>query len=143
MKQKTYEQLKLDNQLCFPLYAAARRVMNLYTPYLAPLGLTYTQYIVMLVLWEEDGIRVGRLCERLHLDTGTVTPLLKKLEAQGLVTRSRSAGDERVMIIALTQAGQELKERAVNVPAQVGRCIAMTPEEAVTLHRLLHRLLEA
>ena len=136
-------QLLLENQLCFPLYAAARRVTGLYTPHLKPLGLTYTQYIVMLVLWERDHISVGELSERLYLDSGTLTPLLKKMEAAGLVTRMRSAEDERVVIVDLTEAGRALKEKAADVPFSVGACVPLKAEEAVELHRLLGKILQA
>ena len=140
---KETEALLLRNQLCFPLYAASRKVVGMYTPVLKPLGLTYTQYIVMLVLWEEDGLGVGEICRRLHLDSGTLTPLLKKLEEAGLVARSRSRNDERVVLIFLTEAGRALRERALSVPGQVGQCIAVAPEEAQALYGLLYRILEA
>ena len=136
-------QLLLENQLCFPLYAAARRVTNLYTPHLKPLDLTYTQYIVLLVLWERDHISVGELSERLFLDSGTLTPLLKKMEAAGRVTRARSSKDERVVIISLTDEGRALKEKAADIPFKVGSCIPLEAEDAVELHRLLNKLLQA
>ena len=136
-------QLLLENQLCFPLYAAARRVTNLYTPHLKPLDLTYTQYIVLLVLWERDHISVGELSERLFLDSGTLTPLLKKMEAAGRVTRTRSSKDERVVIISLTDEGRALKEKAADIPLKVGSCIPLEAEDAVELHRLLNKLLQA
>ena len=110
------EMLKLENQLCFPLYAASRQVVSLYTPYLKELGLTYTQYIVFLVLWEKDGIPVGELGKKLYLDNGTLTPLLKKLEGGGYVTRSRQKDDERVVIVSLTKEGRALKEKARGDP---------------------------
>ncbi|WP_407383759.1 MarR family winged helix-turn-helix transcriptional regulator [Ruminococcus sp.] len=138
----TEEALKLENQLCFPLYAAARRVVGLYTPYLRELGLTYTQYIVFLVLWEHDGIPVGELGRRLYLDNGTLTPLLKKLEAAGYLTRSRDHADERVVIVTLTDAGKQLRERARSIPLKVGSCICLNEEEAVGLYTLLYRLLK-
>jgi MarR family transcriptional regulator, organic hydroperoxide resistance regulator len=112
----TDDLLRLDNQLCFALYAASRAVTQAYQPVLAPLGLTYPQYLVMLVLWEEDGASVGRLGERLELDSGTLTPLLKRLEAQGLVTRARAERDERVVEVHLTAKGRALKRRAGEVP---------------------------
>ncbi len=135
------EALKLDNQLCFPLYAAARKITGAYTPYLKPLGLTYTQYIVMLVLWEEDGIPVSRICSRLHLDNGTVTPLLKKMEAAGLLVRQRSREDERSVSITLTEEGHNLKAKAAGIPAALGSCLAISPEEAKTLYTLLYKVL--
>jgi len=135
------EAMKLDNQLCFPLYAAARRVTGLYTPYLKPLGLTYTQYIVLLVLWEKDGITVGEICERVMLDNGTVSPLLKKLQQDGYIERKRSGEDERIVLITLTGEGRALKERAKEVPAKVAGCIDLPPEKAQTLYTLLYELL--
>lgn len=136
------EMLKLENQLCFPLYAAARQVVALYTPYLKELGLTYTQYIVFLVLWEGDGIPVGELGRRLFLDNGTLTPLLKKLETAGYVTRSRDSADERVVTVSLTDAGRALKERAKEIPLKVGSCIRLSEEEARGLYVLLYQLLK-
>ena len=136
------EAMKLVNQLCFPLYAAARHVTGLYTPVLKPLGLTYTQYIVFLVLWEKDGLTVGEIGERLLLDNGTLSPLLKKLEQAGYVRRERSREDERVVVITLTEAGRALREKAKDVPAKVAGCIDLPPEKAQTLYGLLYELLE-
>ncbi|MBQ7473496.1 MAG: MarR family transcriptional regulator [Oscillospiraceae bacterium] len=137
------EALKLDNQLCFPLYAAARKVTGLYTPYLKELGLTYTQYIVLLVLWERDGLSLGEIGDKLCLDSGTLTPLCKKLETAGLIVRRRSEEDERSVRITLTDAGRALKERAAEIPQKVGSCLPLSPDEAVTLYALLHRILDA
>ena len=136
------EAMKLINQLCFPLYAAARHVTGLYTPVLKPLGLTYTQYIVFLVLWEKDGLTVGEIGERLLLDNGTLSPLLKKLEQAGYVRRERSREDERVVVITLTEAGRALQEKAKDVPAKVAGCIDLPPEKAQTLYGLLYELLD-
>ena len=135
--------LKLENQLCFPLYAAARQVVALYTPYLKELGLTYTQYIVFLVLWEKDGIPVGEIGDKLYLDNGTLTPLLKKLESAGYLTRSRDKADERVVIVSLTDKGRALKERAKDIPCQIGACINLKESEAQSLYILLYQLLKA
>lgn len=135
------EAMKLNNQLCFPLYAAARSVTNLYTPWLKPLGLTYTQYIVLLVLWEHDGISVSEIGEKLMLDNGTLSPLLKKMEQAGWVERRRSTEDDRVVIITLTEAGRALQERAKEVPGKVASCIDLPPEKAQTLYILLYELL--
>ena len=135
------EAMKLNNQLCFPLYAAARIVTNLYTPWLKPLGLTYTQYIVLLVLWEHDGISVSEIGEKLMLDNGTLSPLLKKMEQAGWVERRRSTEDDRVVIITLTEAGRALRERAKEVPGKVASCIDLPPEKAQTLYVLLYELL--
>ena len=133
--------LKLENQLCFPLYAAARSVTSLYTPLLKPLGLTYTQYIVFLVLWEKDNIPVGEICEKLMLDNGTVSPLLKKMEQAGYIVRSRSREDDRVVMITLTEQGRQLKEKAKEIPVKVGSCIDLPPEKAQKLYTLLYELL--
>ena len=140
--KETYDRLKLENQLCFPLYACAKEVVRLYTPYLDPLGLTYTQYITMLVLWEKETVSVKALGGILWLDSGTLTPLLKKLEAKGLVTRARSRNDERSVEIGLTDAGRALKERAAAVPEQVGSCLRIPPDEAAALYSLLYKALD-
>lgn len=137
------EALKLANQLCFPLYAASRQVISLYTPWLKPLGLTYTQYIVFLVLWEKDAVTVGELCEKLMLDNGTLSPLLKKMQQEGYVERTRSAQDERVVVVTLTEKGRALKEKAKDIPSGVGSCIALTPEKALELYSLLYELLDS
>ena len=133
--------LRLDSQLCFPLYACAREVVKRYKPELDPLGLTYTQYITMLVLWEDRQSTSKRIGERLRLDSGTLTPVLKKLEEKGLVTRERSAEDERNLVVTLTQEGAALKARAQDVPARMGACVRLTPEEAGQLYGLLYKLL--
>ena len=142
MEYDYHEAMKLSNQLCFPLYAAARNVTGLYTPWLRPLGLTYTQYIVFLVLWEKDALTVGEIGERLMLDNGTLSPLLKKMEQAGYVERRRSQEDERVVVITLTEAGRALQEKAKDIPAQVAGCIDLSPEKAQTLYTLLYELLE-
>jgi len=139
---KIDESMKLDSQLCFPLYAASRKVVNLYTPHLKPLGITYTQYIMFLVLWEKDGITVGELCRRLMLDTGTVTPMLKNTEKQGLIKRTRSEEDERVVVISLTDEGKALYKKARQIPEKIGSCVRLDKSEAVTLYKILYKLLE-
>ena len=141
MKYDYREAMKLSNQLCFPLYAAARNVTGLYTPYLKELGLTYTQYIVFLVLWEKDGITVGEICEKLMLDNGTVSPLLKKMEQAGYVTRERSREDDRVVLISLTKDGRDLQKKAKDIPVKVAGCIDLPPEKAKMLYSLLYELL--
>ena len=133
--------MKLETQLCFPLCAAARSVTGLYTPWLKQLGLTYTQYITFLVLWEKDGIPVGEICEKLMLDNGTVSPRLKKMENAGYITRSRSAEDDRVVVITLTEQGREMQVRARDIPEKVVECIDLTPEKAMKLYELLYELL--
>ena len=142
MDRDMREAMKLDNQLCFPLYAATRSVTSLYTPYLKPLGLTYTQYLVLLVLWEEDGVTVSEICRRLMLDSGTLSPLLKKMESEGLVERRRAAEDDRVVVVTLTEKGRELQIKAKDVPQKVGSCIKLPPEKARELYALLYELLK-
>ena len=136
------EAMKLRSQLCFPLYAASRQVIRLYTPWLKPLGLTYTQYVVFLALWERDGIPVGELCERLTLDNGTLSPLLKKLQQAGYLERTRSPEDDRVVVITLTEAGRALQEKAKDIPRRVAACVELPPERAKLLYELLYELLE-
>ncbi len=138
-----YEALRLDRQLCFPLYAASRAVIRLYHSCLSELELTYTQYVVMLALWEKAPQTVGELCARLYLDTGTLTPLLKAMEKKGLLSRRRSEKDERSVFIRLTDEGEALREKALSVPAQVGSCIRLEPEKARELYALLYELLES
>ena len=138
-----YEQLLLKNQLCFPLYACGRKIVGSYTPYLKPLGLTYTQYIVMMVLWEKGSTNVGQLGEILHLDAGTLTPLLKRLEKEEYVTRERSREDERITIISITQKGEDLKEKCKDIPAKMASGNSpLNGKEAKELYRLLYKLLE-
>ena len=134
-------QLALDNQLCFALYRASRAVQRSYQPFLVELGLTYPQYLAMLVLWEAPGpLTVGVVGERLHLDSGTLTPLLKRLEESGLVERHRDADDERRVNVALTAAGRALRRRAERVPGQVFACYELSVEEAVALRDTLNAL---
>ncbi len=143
MKYDYREAMKLSNQLCFPLYAASRNVIGLYTPHLKELGLTYTQYIVLLVLWEQDGITVGEICERLMLDIGTVSPLLKKMEQSGLITRKRSHEDDRVVVIKLTDDGRAMQEKAKHIPEKIACCVDLPPEKAKQLYELLYELLDS
>lgn len=142
MMQDYHEAMKLSNQLCFPLYAAARNVTGLYTPWLKPLGLTYTQYIVLLVLWEKDDVSVTEIGDKLMLDNGTLSPLLKKLEQAGYISRQRSREDERIVVITLTEAGRALQEEAKDVPFQVAGCVDLPPEKAQMLYTLLYELLD-
>ncbi|SRR6266849_2885784 len=136
------EALRLDRQICFLLYGASRAVTQLYQPLLAPLGITYPQYLVMLVLWEEGTVAVGRLCERLYLDSGTLTPLLKRLEASGLVRRQRSAQDARVVDILLTPAGKRLKRDAASVPYALACRVGLSSNELVRVRRELAHLFD-
>ena len=139
---KKYEALRLENQLCFPLYACSRETIKLYKPFLDEIDLTYTQYIAMMVLWEKESVTVKELGEALYLDSGTLTPLLKKMEAKGLITRRRSEQDERSLIVSLTEEGTALRERALDVPHQMASCVRLEPEEAQELYRLLYKLLK-
>ncbi len=134
------DRLALDNQLCFALYAASMALTKRYKPLLAPLGLTYPQYLVMLVLWEGDGIGVSQLGDRLQLDSGTLTPLLKRLEAAGLVQRLRDAADERRVLLRLTPAGRTLRARAAAVPKAIGKAAGCGLDELSRLTARLHRL---
>ena len=141
MAEKQYEALKLENQLCFPLYACAREVVKKYKPFLDDIDLTYTQYVTMMVLWEKPSVTSKEIGERLHLDSGTLTPVIKKLAEKGLVTRARSAEDERNLVVALTDAGLALRDRAACIPDQMGKCICLSPEDAESLYRILYQLL--
>lgn len=135
------DSLKLENQLCFPLYACSKEVIRRYKPILDKLDLTYTQYITMMVLWEYNDINVKKLGDMLFLDSGTLTPLLKKLESKGYITRNRDDHDERNVIISITKRGQDLKKEATVVPMEIGKCISLSKEESITLYRLLYKLL--
>lgn len=137
-----YDILKLENQLCFPLYACSKEVVRRYKPFLDEIDLTYTQYIVMLVMWEKSKITVKELGECLYLDSGTLTPVLKKLEAKGYVSRSRSKEDERNLDVSLTSQGKQIREEAVDIPSKVGSCIDLSPEEALKLYELLYKVLK-
>lgn len=141
MDEKKYAPLKLQKQLCFPLYACSREMIRLYKPYLDKLDLTYTQYISMLVLWEKGAITVKELGSSLYLDSGTLTPLLKKLEAKGLITRNRSKDDERNLIISITDKGMAMKDEALYIPGEMTKCVLLDSDEALTLYKLLYKLL--
>ena len=143
--QVDYAQLHLDNQLCFPLYAAARKVVNAYNPLLKPYGLTYTQYIVFLALWEQENgkAKVGDLGRRLYLDCGTLTPLLKKMEESGWLNRCRCKVDERVVYVSLTEEGWALRDELREIPEKVSRCMTMEKEDAAALYTLLHKLMDS
>ena len=136
------DSLRLENQLCFPLYACAREVVKAYRPHLDVLGLTYTQYITMMVLWEEGKVSVRDLGRKLHLDSGTLTPLLKKLESKGYLKRERSTVDERVVIACITEEGRKLKRAAAKIPQAMSQEITDYPmEDAKELYRLLYKLI--
>lgn len=141
--QKEYKELRLENQLCFPLYACAKEVTRRYKPFLDPLGLTYTQYITMMVLWEKKEVRVKDLGEVLYLDSGTLTPLLKRLEQKGLITRSRYQDDERALCVQITDLGETLQEKAKSVPEEMRACLPLSAKEMQVLKKLLDRTLSA
>lgn len=140
-ENERYEALRLNNQLCFPLYACAKEIVRRYKPFLDEIDLTYTQYIAMMVLWEEREINVKELGSRLYLDSGTLTPVLKRLEQKGLITRQRDDKDERVLIVSITREGDELKDKAVEIPVKMAGCVSLEPQDAAELYRLLHKLL--
>ena len=138
---KKFEMLKLENQLCFPMYAASREIVKSYRPYLDEMHLTYTQYIVMLVIWEAGTISVRDLGRRLYLDSGTLTPVLKTLERNGLITRRRSDKDERVLLVSVTKAGSVLQEKAAGIPQAIREASGLTGEEAATLCALANKVM--
>lgn len=142
MADKVYDKLKLENQLCFPIYAASREVIKLYRPLLDPLDLTYTQYITMMVIWEEKKINVKKLGKRLFLDSGTLTPVLKNLEAKGYIHRYRSTEDERILYVEVTETGNMLKERAVAVHDKMAEYVKLSDEETLQLYTLMYKLLK-
>lgn len=139
--EASYDSLLLQNQLCFPLYACAKEIVRRYKPFLDEIDLTYTQYIAMMVLWEEKSVNVKELGEKLFLDSGTLTPLLKILEKKQYVKRERSQTDERVVNITITEKGLSLREKAVSIPTQMSGCVKITKEEAQTLYSLLYKIL--
>ncbi len=141
MSDPRYDALKLENQLCFPLYACARTVIKQYKPFLDELDLTYTQYITMMVLWERTSLTAKELGDILFLDSGTLTPLLKKLESKGLLTRRRAVLDERSLIVTVTEAGMALRERAVTVPERMAACSTLSPADGAELSRILRSML--
>lgn len=136
-----YDALKLENQLCFPLYACAKEVVRLYKPFLDKIDLTYTQYITMMALWEHKQVNVKELGEMLYLDSGTLTPLLKKLEQKGYISRARSKDDERILNVCITEKGNLLREEALAIPGQMSACVRLGAEDAAKLYEILHKLL--
>ncbi len=136
---KEFDLLKLENQLCFPLYACSKEIIKKYKPFLDKLDLTYTQYITMLVLWEEKNINVKTLGNKLLLDSGTLTPLLKKLEEKGYIERRRSINDERKLIVSLTKKGEELKQLSQDIPLNISKCLNITKKETIDLYNLLYK----
>lgn len=138
---KKYDCLKLQNQLCFPLYAVSKEIIRRYKPLLDELDLTYTQYIAMMVMWEEKEVNVKELGSRLFLDSGTLTPVLKKLENKGYIARTRSKEDERNLIVTITDKGIALQEEACKVPGKMSCCLGLSGEEADELYQLLYKVL--
>ncbi len=137
-----YETLTLKNQLCFPIYLCAKEIINKYTPMLEEIDLTYTQYIVMMYFWEKKESNVKELGKTLILDSSTLTPLLKKLETKGFITRTRSKTDERNLDIKITKKGMDLRDKALSIPKEMGKCIDLTEEEALTLYKLAYKVLQ-
>ena len=138
-----YEVLKLENQICFPLYACSKEIVKRYAPFLEEIDLTYTQYITMMVLWEHKEMNVKELGRHLYLDSGTLTPVLKKLEQKGYVTRKRDTRDERVLNVAVTEKGMKLREKAVCVPEKIGGCVKLELEEILQLQKVLQKILKS
>ena len=138
-----YDALKLDNQICFPMYACSREIIKQYKAYLDKLDLTYTQYIAMMVLWECKTVTAKELGKRLYLDSGTLTPLLKRLEGKGFLNRRRDPSDERSLLVNITEKGEALREQAINVPCRMAEHSVLTDEEAETLYRILYKMLTA
>ncbi|MEE0128300.1 MAG: MarR family transcriptional regulator [Eubacterium sp.] len=134
--------LKLGNQLCFPLYVCSKEIVKRYKPFLDEIGLTYTQYITMMAVWEHEELSVKELGELLFLDSGTLTPVLKTLEKKGLLSRKRSSEDERILIVTLTESGTKLKEQAVEVPFKMQGCMSIDEKDAAELYRILHTVME-
>lgn len=136
-----YDCLKLKNQICFPLYACSKEIIRRYKPFLDRVDLTYTQYITMMALWENEKMNVRELGQCLFLDSGTLTPVLKKLESKGFIVRSRSKEDERNLIVTVTEKGWELRDEALSIPEDMSSCVSLDPKEASELYRLLYKVL--
>lgn len=141
MKEQNFDALKIENQLCFPLYACSREVIKQYKPFLDEIDLTYTQYVAMLALWEKREMTVKELGDVLYLDSGTLTPLLKKLEAKGYVNRTRSRKDERNLIVSVTETGEQIRESAMKMPQAIACNTELSKEEATALYRTLYKIL--
>ncbi len=136
------DELKLESQLCFPLYVCSREIIKKYKPFLDKYDLTYTQYIAMMVMWDKNEINVKELGRHLHLDSGTLTPVMKKLESKGYITRNRSKEDERNLSLKITTKGKNLKEKMKSLPQEVGKCINLNENEAIDLYKILYKILE-
>ncbi|MBR4667846.1 MAG: MarR family transcriptional regulator [Butyrivibrio sp.] len=139
--EEKYESLKLCNQVCFPLYACSKEIIRKYKPFLDQIDLTYTQYITMMVLWEKKTVNVKTLGECLYLDSGTLTPVLKKLESKKYITRERSNEDERNLVVSITQEGMDLRDKALEIPLKIGTCVNISQEEAKLLYDLLYKII--
>ena len=139
--EEKYDSLLLGKQLCFPLYACSKEIIRRYKPFLDEIDLTYTQYITMMVLWEKRSVNVKTLGECLFLDSGTLTPVLKKLESKGYINRVRSNEDERNLVVTITEEGLNLRDKALNIPSQVGSCVKISPEEGKILYDLLYKII--
>ena len=139
---KNDELLRLDNQICFPMYVASKEIVRRYIPLLNKLDLTYTQYITLLALWEKDHITVKELGEKLYLDSGTLTPLLNKLEKKGYIIKNKSDKDGRELVVIVTDKGLELKQKAIDVPPEIAKCVNLKKEEAIVFYQLLHKVLD-
>ena len=142
MEEKNYDKLRLESQLCFPLYACSKEIVRRYKPFLDEVDLTYTQYITMMVLWFNKSVNVKELGKKLYLDSGTLTPVLKKLEVNGYITRERSKEDERTLIVKITKEGENLKEKAVEIPNKMRDCLDVSQEEMAVMYKLLYKVLE-
>ncbi len=141
-KNESYDSLKLENQLCFPLYACSKEIIRNYKPFLDEIDLTYTQYITMMVLWEKKEMNVKTLGENLFLDSGTLTPVLKKLESKGFLKRTRSKSDERNLLVTITKEGEALKQKAKDIPEKIGGCVKLNAKDAQELYRLLYMVID-
>ena len=137
-----FDALKLENQLCFPLYVCSKEIVKRYKPFLDEIGLTYTQYITMMAMWEHEELSVKELGELLFLDSGTLTPVLKTLEKKGLLLRKRSTKDERILLVTLTKNGKNLKDKAVEIPLKMQGCLSINEKDAKELYRILHSLMD-
>ena len=139
---KNEECLRLENQICFPMYVASKEIVRRYIPLLSALDLTYTQYITLLALWENDHITVKELGEKLYLDSGTLTPLLNKLEKKGYIIKNKSDKDGRELVVIVTDEGLKLKQKALDIPPEIAKCVNLKKEEAIVFYQLLHKVLD-
>ena len=141
-EKRNYDALKLQNQVCFPLYACTKELVRQYGPYLKQLDLTYTQYLVMMVMWENEAVSSRELSDCLCLDYGTLTPVLKRLQKAGYINKERSAEDERLLTVSLTEEGRKLKEKAIEIPATMAECMGLSDEEFEMLYKLTYKALK-